>query len=207
MLAAEQIQIHARGELVLEVKEIRIESGSAALLIGDNNSGKSLLLQAINKGYPFEGMVDIHTSTPLLDKLYRKRPEVILLHHTSHVMELDTIWKNLTLPLEKITNKQQTKLEELCALAQLPAPRSTRANTLSLSQLKMVELIRAVIQLPTLLLIDDVDTFFDEKQALVFHQIIDFSLRSGGSILATAKQRIDGFWRYYRIQNHQVVQL
>ncbi len=207
MLIAENITLESRKTALLAARELRVESGSAALLIGDNNSGKSLLLQAINNRYPYQGVIQIHTSTPLLNKLYRRRSKTIFLEHTANCIELDTVWRNILLPMEKLSSRQEQKVKEFCEMAKIPQPRATRIAGLSLSQVKLVELIRAVIQLPAVLLIDDIDTFFDEKTMLIVHQILDFSLRSGTSILATAKSHIDGFWRYYRIQRGIVVQL
>lgn len=122
MLIAENITLESRKTALLAARELRVESGSAALLIGDNNSGKSLLLQAINNRYPYQGVIQIHTSTPLLNKLYRRRSKTIFLEHTANCIELDTVWRNILLPMEKLSSRQEQKVKEFCEMAKFLSP-------------------------------------------------------------------------------------
>ena len=70
-----------------------------------------------------------------------------------------------------------------------------------------MELIRAVIQLPYIILIDDVDNFFDDVNMIQMHRICDYALQNGSTIIVSSKQRLENFHIAYRIQNKEIVKL
>jgi hypothetical protein len=78
---------------------------------------------------------------------------------------------------------------------------------MSSSTLKMVELIRAAIQLPYIILIDDLDMYFDDIKLNQMMGIFEYATNNGSCILATTKQRLDNFELNFRIQKGILVKL
>ncbi len=190
---------------IIATDKIEIGNGVSMLLFGDNSTGKSLLLQAINGDLKnYDGDILIKEKPPIF---YKKRKKSILLENTLHILDQETIWKNILIPLPKISSRIQKKVVDLCDIANLKNIRTRKAKQLSFSQKKILEIIRAVIQIPYLILIDDLDNYFDLKKRNKALQILAYAIDNGSSVVATSKTKLDGFQEYFRIQNKKVMKL
>ena len=127
--------------------------------------------------------------------------------NTSHLLLNESVWKNIIIPLPKVTARQKQKIMELCIISQLGDKIGSKVKALSFSSKKFIELIRAVIQLPQIILIDDLENYFDDKNLIKALEICNFALNSGTSLIATSKRKLDNFDTHYRIQNNKVVKL
>jgi len=70
-----------------------------------------------------------------------------------------------------------------------------------------LELIRATVQLPYLILVDDMDNYFDAVKLKTATEILSYATKNGSSVLVTSKQKLEDFNAYYRIQNKKLVSI
>ena len=203
MLKIENFTLSFENERFMLIDDILFAGGKKINLFADNSSGKTLLLKSIHGDFTkFEGSILIKEKPPLF---YKKRKKTILVENQVHLLMNESVWKNITLPLENISSRQKQKITDLCAINGLSEKIGTKVNKLSFSSQKFVELIRAVIQLPYLILIDDMDNFFDGKNLLKALEICEYALNSGSSLLATSKNKMEHFDITCRVQDKRVV--
>ena len=205
MLKIENFIINAQENKVFALEYLKIENSVKANIIGSNRSGKSIFFKAIHGDYhDFSGDIYIKEKPVIF---YKKRKKTILIESVSHLLQEDSIWKNISLPIVKVTARQKEKIMELCGIAELGEIYGRKVKNISFSSQKFVELIRAVIQLPYIILIDDVDNFFDDVNMIQMHRICDYALQNGSTIIVSSKQRLENFHIAYRIQNKEIVKL
>jgi ABC-type multidrug transport system ATPase subunit len=203
MLKIENFTLSFENERFMLIDDILFAGGKKINLFADNSSGKTLLLRSIHGDFTkFEGSILIKEKPPLF---YKKRKKTVLVENQVHLLMNESVWKNITLPLEKVSSRQKQKITDLCTLAGLDEKIGTKVNKLPFSSQKFVELIRAVIQLPYLILIDDMDNFFDGKNLLKALEICEYALNSGSSLLATSKNKMEHFDITCRVQDKRVV--
>ena len=205
MLRIENFAVTLQERRFMIVDRMQVENGKKILIFGDNETGKTLFMRSIQGEFKhFTGSIQIKEK-PL--SYFKKRKNTILIENIPHLLPAESVWKNITLPLEKITPRHKSRLIELLNIANLHDKTNVKIHELSFSTHKIIELIRASIQLPHLILIDDIDNFFDEKRLIQALQICDYATNTGTSLLATAKQKLDHFDQYHRVQNKKVVKL
>lgn len=203
MLKIENFALCFKNERFMLIDEVLFASGKKINLFADNSSGKTLLLKSIHGDFTkFEGSILIKEKPPLF---YKKRKKTILVENHTHLLMNESVWKNIVLPLENISSRQKQKITDLCTIVGLSEKIGTKVNKLPFSSQKFVELIRAVIQLPYLILIDDMDNFFDGKNLLKALDICEYALNSGSSLLATSKNKMEHFDITCRVQDKRVV--
>ncbi len=203
MLKIENFSLSFENERSMLIDEVLFAGGKAVNLFADNSSGKTLFLRSIHGDFTkFEGSILIKEKPPLF---YKKRKKTILIENHVHLLMNESVWKNITLPLDKISSRQKQKITDLCLTAGLNEKIGTKVNKLPFSSQKFVELIRAVIQLPYLILIDDMDNFFDDKNLLKALGICEYALNSGSSLFATSKNKMEHFDITCRVQDKRVV--
>lgn len=205
MIQIENLILNRQKDIVLTIENLKWDKGKKILLVGDNDSGKSILIKTLHGSYHhFKGNILFNDRTRLFS---RKKEHSLLLDNTCQVLNGENVWKNLTLPWLEISARRKQKILDLCKIAGLQENLSTKLSNLSSSTQKMVELIRAVIQLPLLLLLDDFDNYFDARKADLALEICNYAVNGGSSVLATSKKPLAGFDQTFRIQNKRVVSL
>jgi len=205
MLKIEGFSLSRENEKFMLINELLIGSGMKVNIFGNNDTGKSLFLRSLHGDYHDFGGQILIKDKPLL--FYKKKKKTILLDNTSHLLMNESVWKNIIIPLPKVTARQKQKILELCTISRLGDKIGSKVKTLSFSSKKFIELIRAVIQLPQIILIDDLENYFDDKNMIKALEIFNFALNSGTSLLVTSKRKLDNFDIHYRIQNNKVVKL
>jgi len=205
MLKIEGFSLSRENKKFMLINELLIGSGMRVNIFGNNDTGKSLFLRSLHGDYHDFGGQILIKDKPLL--FYKKKKRTILLDNTSHLLINESVWKNIIIPLPKVTARQKQKILELCTISQLGDKIGSKVKTLSFSSKKFIELIRAVIQLPQIILIDDLENYFDDKNMIKALEICTFALNSGTSLIATSKRKLDNFDIHYRIQNNKVVKL
>jgi len=205
MLKIEGFSLSRENEKFMLINELLIGSGMRVNIFGNNDTGKSLFLRSLHGDYHNFGGQILIKDKPLL--FYKKKKKTILLDNTSHLLLNESVWKNIIIPLPKVTARQKQKILELCTISQLGDKIGSKVKTLSFSSKKFIELIRAVIQVPQIILIDDLENYFDDKNMIKALEICTFALNSGTSLIATSKRKLDNFDIHYRIQNNKVVKL
>lgn len=186
------------------IDKIEIANGQKILFFGDNKIGKSLFLQAIHGRHSkYAGTIQYKGKS----SYFKKKEASILLEITSHVIPEETLWNNITIPFDKISKRQKIKIFELLKIVELSPKIGLKQNQLSFSETKTLELIRAVMQLPHLILIDDLDMYFDDKNYLKVMDILQYAIGNGTTVIATAKRKLEYFDEYYREQDKKIVKL
>ncbi|MDP8268849.1 MAG: ATP-binding cassette domain-containing protein [Candidatus Tenebribacter davisii] len=205
MLNIKGFSLSRENEKFMLINDMFIRSGMKVNIFGNNDTGRSLLLRSIHGDfYGFGGKIEIKDK-PIL--FYKKKKKTILLENTSHLLINESVWKNIIIPLPKVTARQKQNIMELCMISKLSDKIGKKINTLSSSSKKFIELIRAVIQLPQIILIDDLENYFDDKNIVTALEICNFALNSGASVITTSKRKLENFDVYYRIQDSKVVKL
>ncbi|HHE38501.1 MAG TPA: ATP-binding cassette domain-containing protein [Candidatus Cloacimonetes bacterium] len=205
MLNIENFALLIEYEKLFTLDNFILSDKQKALIIGNNDTGKSLFLKAIHGEHTeFEGNIFIKEKPAIF---YRKRKKTILIENSVKFLPKESIWKNIVLPLDKKKFNKEEKIIELCNIAGLGEIYNSNADNLSYSSQKLVELIRAVIQQPYLILIDDIDNYFDDIKMVRVNEIVKFALDNGTSIICTSKKKLDDFDISCRIQNGKMVQL
>ena len=205
MLKIEGFSLSKENKKFMLINEMLIGSSMRVNIFGNNDTGKSLFLRSVHGDHHDFGGKILLKNKPLL--FYKKKKKTILLDNTSHLLQNESVWKNIIIPLPKVTVRQKQKILELCMISQLGDKIGSKVKTLSFSSKKFIELIRAVIQLPQIILIDDLENYFDDKNMVKALEICNFALNSGTSLIATSKIKLDNFDTHYRIQNNKVVKL
>lgn len=205
MLKIENLELIHNRDTFLRINKLELNAGDKALICGDNLSGKSYLTQTLhglNKSYSGDIMIK-----GKIIILYKRRKKTLLVEHTPSVLSDQTLWKNLNLPLSGITARQKQKMHDFCEIFSMRDMIKKPVKYLSFSQIKALELIRAVIQLPYLVILDDYDSYFDDKMRIKAVEILDYALSNGSAILATSRKRLEEFNSCFKIQERELVKL
>ena len=205
MLRFENFVLNSNKKILFTIENLNWEDGKKILIFANNNSGKSLLLKSIHRDYfSFKGNIKIKEKSHLF---YKKKKTTILIESIPYLLPEESIWKNIILPIPKVTTRLKQKIKEFCSIAGFNDKISHKAKNVSYSEKKFIELIRAVIQLPYLILLDDFDNYFDSINLKKAHEICNFAVNNGSTVVVTSKTRLENFDNIYRIQNKKVVQL
>ncbi len=198
MLKINDLKIFADDRQILSVPELHLPSRTSGLLTGGNRSGRSLLLRAIHGEYrSIDGEILVKDESIRSRKVKRK---TILIQPEIHLLEKKSVRDNLCIPLPKLTPRQNERVEQLSQIVGIDGLLDTPVGRLSYSEKIMFEMIRAVVQLPFAILIDDLDVFFDKEQYGKVMQMLRVAVDGGTAILATAKSKLDEFDRYFQIE-------
>jgi ABC-type branched-subunit amino acid transport system ATPase component len=99
------------------------------------------------------------------------------------------------------------KISELCFLVGIDDILHEKVRNTSFSQQKFIEIIRAVVQLPYLIMVDDIDLYFDEVNYAKAIEVLRFAISSGSSVLLSSKKKLPNVDRTLKIQTSAVVEL
>ncbi|MCD4650972.1 MAG: ATP-binding cassette domain-containing protein [Candidatus Cloacimonetes bacterium] len=203
LLLLNEVEIFAGENLLLKIDDLELEGRSGMLIIGQSSSGKSLLLKTIFGEYKnYQGEVLINDSSPFS---FSRRKSMILIERVPHLLPRSSVWSNLILPFNKLSRRHRQRLTELSDIAGVNNLFDLPASEISYSQMKLLEIIRAVVQQPFLILIDDIDTYFDEPTLKIAGTILDNAVSAGTAVLATGKARVGEFNKVFKLNNGELV--
>ncbi len=198
MLKINDLKVFANDTEILSVPELHIPSRTCGLLAGGNSAGRSLLMRAIHGEYKkVDGNILIKDESIHSRKVKRK---TILIQPEIHLLEKKSVRENLRIPLLKLTARQNERVKQLSEMVGLADRLDSPVCRLGYSEKIIIEMIRAVVQLPFAILIDDIDIYFDTERYQSVMKMLRIACDGGTAILATAKSRLDGFGRYYHIE-------
>lgn len=199
MIEFKNAVIKKRFDKELIINDLIFESGCLVQICANNRVGKSLLMKTMIGEYPnFDGEI-------LINKIsVKEKSSKILIEREPIFLNNINVWKNIVLPLKKLSHEKKRRLFEFCEYAQINSLLQKKINTLSYSEKKMIEIIRAVIQYPFVLLIDDFDAYFDDEQKNIAKYFLDFASKAGTSVVVTTTRELDGFENFSIIENKLV---
>ncbi|MDP8221122.1 MAG: ATP-binding cassette domain-containing protein [Candidatus Stygibacter frigidus] len=203
MIELKNFVISGAGDFHLKADELQIKSGLFIQISGNNNSGKSLVLKCLAGFYHnFKG--------ELLYNGVLEKPgnySVILINDFAALMPEKSMKYNLYLPFNKTTKRKKIILDEMLTNTGLKKYQHQKVKTLSRSEIKTLELIRAVIQQPHFIFIDDFDTYFDNSSLENLTKVFDYAAKAGTAIMITTRTKFEGITSSYAINSGEIHKL
>jgi len=170
-------------KVVLENFNLVVESSEVVRLEGPNGSGKSTVLKlACGLERPTKGEVKVMDEKPWSPKA--KKYFGAVLHHNMTYPDL-TVKENLEF-FAKIYGSSRERAYELASSVGLQDKMNQRAGELSFGWRKRLELVRALLHEPKLLLLDEPFVGLDEKGKSDILGLLRDIVRRGVSIVYTA---------------------
>jgi branched-chain amino acid transport system ATP-binding protein len=167
---------YGRGDILCGI-DLTVEAGSVMCLVGPNGAGKSTVLKTVSALLrPREGRILLDG-----DEISRLSPAEILERGVVHVSQdrnlfpLMTLWDNLLMGGHVLRDRAlvHRRAEEIAARFPLVAERrGERACELSGGQQKLVEVARALMLEPRLILLDEPTMGLDPKARHVLFELI-----------------------------------
>jgi len=187
-------------EIILMIQKLIINSGEFAYINGNNRSGKSLFLASLGNRYShFQGSLRLNQEL-VTDKHYSTL--IRLIHHDSVVFGDQGIMENIGFGL-KSKIEANSDLINILSKFNLPLEKNIKCDRLSLSEQKCVELVRAYMQKPLMLLFDDLDIYFDSKLFDEIYALLTKMKKNGTIIIASGKKPLNSE-KQYVIQNKRL---
>lgn len=183
------------GKKILSIDHLTLEAGNSLFVKGQPAVGKTVLLKIIQQ-------------RPTADEAILKYPPKksssntqppLLLNFNPPVINQFNIIRNILLPISNPTFRLQGKVIELLHKYGLDHKMKECVAVLSHSELLKLQLVRALILLPALLLVDDIDLIAGKTGKDNVWFALNKILQDGGSVVASGTEHIPGFDRYYEI--------
>jgi len=170
-------------KVVLKNFNLVVEDGEVVRLEGPNGSGKSTVLKlACGLERPTRGEVRVVNAKPWTPKA--KKYFGAVLHHNMTYPDL-TVRENLEF-FTKIYGASRERAYELAASVGLQDKMEQRAGELSFGWRKRLELVRALLHEPKLLLLDEPFVGLDERGKSDILGLLREVVRKGVSVVYTA---------------------
>jgi branched-chain amino acid transport system ATP-binding protein len=167
---------YGRGDILCGI-DLTVEAGSVMCLVGPNGAGKSTVLKTVSALLrPREGRILLDG-----DEISHLSPAEILERGVVHVSQdrnlfpLMTVWDNLLMGGHVVRDRSlvQRRAEKIAARFPLVAERrGEHASELSGGQQKLVEVARALMLEPRLILLDEPTMGLDPKARHVLFELI-----------------------------------
>ena len=167
---------YGRGDILNGV-DLELEQGSVTCLVGPNGAGKSTVLRVLS------GLLRAREGRILLDgdEISRLSPAQILARGVVHVAQertlfpLMTVWDNLLMGGHIVNDRELVRRRAASVAERFPLVaerRSDHAGSLSGGQQKLVEIARALMLEPRLVLLDEPTMGLDPKSRhLIFETV------------------------------------
>jgi len=199
MLKIENLKLKTQDQDLLMVESFSLLQGKSALIVGGNRTGKSLFLKILANEYEnYKGNIMINGKS--LD-YYKTKNCTILIDETPRLFENETILKNISFPFPRFNKRIEDKLNIYLEMTGLEKKIKQKVALLSLTEKRLVEIIRSVLQLPYLIMIDDYDSSFDVDTVKMIKVLLEQAASGGTSFIATARNQVDNFAYNYLIKD------
>ena len=167
---------------ILKGVDLRLEPGTITCIIGPNGAGKSTVLRAISGLLkPRRGSISLRDA-PIAGLSPRQVLERGIVHvpQERSLFPLMTVWENVLLGSHLLRDRREVRRRAEAVAEQFPivgARRGERAGSLSGGQQKIVELARAMMAQPRLILMDEPSMGLDPKAR---HRVFETVTRLNG---------------------------
>ena len=192
MLKIEEYILYSSDRIVLSIPDIIFAQGSFTYIHGSNSSGKSLFLKSLCGKYRnFQGHLGYKEFS-----LSSIQNQVFFIDNDLPVIkELDFLG-NIELSIGKLSTIQKNKLIDMASVVGLIDKLKDRMEYSSRSERMLMYLLRACIICPNVLLIDDIDDYFDDETFVKVYQIMPYCLKSGMILISTGKSAVENLPSY-----------
>jgi branched-chain amino acid transport system ATP-binding protein len=178
---------YGRGDILRGI-DLRLEDGSVTCLVGPNGAGKSTVLKTLS------GLLQPRDGRILLDgeDICRLSPAQVLARGVVHVAQertlfpLMTLWDNLLMGGHILRDRAlvRRRADAIAARFAIVAERrDDRAGALSGGQQKLVEIARALMLEPRLVLLDEPTMGLDPKARHAIFELVRELNEEGRTIL------------------------
>jgi branched-chain amino acid transport system ATP-binding protein len=178
---------YGRGDILRGI-DLRLEDGSVTCLVGPNGAGKSTVLKTLS------GLLQPRDGRILLDgeDICRLSPAQVLARGVVHVAQertlfpLMTLWDNLLMGGHILRDRAlvRRRADAIAARFAIVAERrDARAGALSGGQQKLVEIARALMLEPRLVLLDEPTMGLDPKARHAIFELVRELNEEGRTIL------------------------
>jgi branched-chain amino acid transport system ATP-binding protein len=167
---------YGRGDILCGI-DLTVEEGSVMCLVGPNGAGKSTVLRTVSGLlHPREGRVVLDG-----EDISRLSPAQVLLRGIVHVAQerslfpLMTVWDNLLMGGHVLLGRALVRARASAIAERFPLigeRRNERACELSGGQQKLVEIARALMLEPRLILLDEPTMGLDPKARHVLFELV-----------------------------------
>ena len=170
-IVIKDLKKYYKDKLVLDIKELEIESNKITGIVGENGAGKSTLLNILS-GIDKDFFGQIYYENEKLNKKIQK--EITLVFQKARLLN-DTVYKNLYYPL-KIRNykkdESKLKIEKVLKNLNIENLKYKKAPQLSGGEQQKVALARALVFNPKVLMLDEVTSNIDFESKKNIESII-----------------------------------
>ena len=189
VLSMADVDIDVAGTPVLRGIDLALRPGEAVGLMGPNGSGKTTLLRVLSTLLrPVGGTGNILGAELGTAAVTRVRSSIVLIGHSAALYPRLTLAENLRF-LARLTGRPEGEVTRVLEVAGLHGAAERRASHCSYGMLRRVELARAKLVAPLLLLLDEAHSGLDEESADLVDAVIDEVRRRGGSAVLVSHDR------------------
>jgi branched-chain amino acid transport system ATP-binding protein len=178
---------YGRGDILCGI-DLAVEKGSVMCLVGPNGSGKSTVLRTVSGLlHPREGRVVLDG-----DDISRFSPAQVLRRGVVHVAQdrslfpLMTVWDNLLMGGHQLADRAVVRKRADAIAERFPLigeRRSERACELSGGQQKLIEVARALMLDPRMILLDEPTMGLDPKARHMLFDLVRELNEEGRTVL------------------------
>ncbi len=189
MLFAQNISLDRSGREIFKDINLSLASGKIIILKGKNGSGKTSLLKTIlNILEPSSGSI-YWKGKILNNNLYDYYNNLTYIgDRTTSIKQLSVyenvkIWKKIFL-----SNINYTQIHDVLSILNLDSFSNAKVNTLSLGEMKKLELLRLIIENKKIWILDEPLSNLDQDSMSLIEQTFNDHRKNEGSIIFSSHQ-------------------
>ena len=189
MLQIKNYTLYTNMKQILRIHELNIDPGQLVYIQGDNSCGKSLFLKSLTGKYSdYHGEISFKKQ-PI--HVHLNKNNIIMIDNELPVLKDKTYLENIQIPFGELTMTQKNRLIEMATILKALDTLNDKMEYSSHSEKVIMYLLRAALISPSLLLIDDLDNYFDQDSSMNVLHFIQYCLKSGIIFIATGKSKIE----------------
>ncbi len=189
MLLIQNLALHRSKKIIFENVNISLSTGKIIILKGKNGSGKTSLIKTIlNLFEPSAGSI-YWKGKPLDKNLYNFYSNLTYIaDKTSSIKQISVyenikIWKKMFL-----SNVNLNQIDNILSILNLDNFAHAKVNSLSLGEIKKLELLRLIIENKKIWILDEPLTNLDSNSIEIISQTFADHSKNNGCILFSSHQ-------------------
>ena len=187
MLKIEKYRLYTSNKIVLAIDDLTFEQGTFSYIQGHNSSGKSLFLKSLTGQYKnFKGEISFRNQ-----RISNHQNHILLINNELPVIKNLDFVENIQLSIGKLGSTQKNRLIDMATTLGIMDSLTNKMEFISRSEKMFMYLIRAALLSPSILLIDDIDDFFDFDNFVKVYNVFSSCMKSGILIISTGKSQVE----------------